>query len=210
MKTDDLIATLAADTRPGLTVAQRLTWALPVAVAVAVAGFLLFWGVRPDLATALNSVAAFKTLLPLALAGLTGALALRLSRPEAQGGSPAASLWLFCAALLVAFAGAVAAGGMSALVDALATTSLVTCLTSIPALALPLLAAALWTLSGGAPRRPALSGALGGMAAGSLAATLYSLYCDQDSALFFVPAYAVAILIVALIGLLVGSRTLAW
>ena len=210
MKTDDLIAALAADTRPGLTVAQRLVRSLPAAMAVAVAAFLLVWGVRPDLVAALSSAAVLKSLLPLALAGLAGVLALRLSRPEAQPGRPAAVVGLFCAALLVAFAVAVAVGGVSALAAALATPSLIICLISIPVLGVPLLGAVLWTLSAGAPRRPALSGAMGGMAAGGLAAALYSLFCDQDSVLFFLPAYAVAILIVALAGLLVGSRTLDW
>jgi hypothetical protein len=210
MKTDELIAALAADTRPGPTVAQRLARVLPLAAAVAVAGFGLFWGVRPDLAAALASPAVLKSLLPLGLAALAGALALRLSRPEARGGRSAVALGAFGAALLAAFAVALVAGGLSGLAGALATPSLITCLTSIPLLALPLLGAALWALSAGASRRPALSGALGGLVAGGLAAGLYSLYCNQDSALFFLPAYATAILTVTLIGMLVGSRALAW
>ncbi len=154
--------------------------------------------------------AAFKSLLPLVLALLAGALALLLSRPEAEGGRPATGLCVFGAVLLAAFGIALAGGGLSGLSSALATPSLMVCLTSIPTLALPLLGAALWALSAGAPQRPALAGALGGLAAGGLAAAIYSLYCDQDAALFFLPAYAAAILIVAVIGLLIGSRTLTW
>jgi len=210
MKTDDLIAALAADTRPGLGVAGRLIRALPAALCLAVAGFLLLWGVRPDLAAALSSAAVLKSLLPLVLALLAGAVALALSRPEAPGGAQVASLWVLGGGVLAAFAVALSNGGLSGLVAALATPSLVTCLTSIPALALPLLGAALWALSAGAPRRPALSGAVGGLAAGGLAAAIYSFYCDQDAALFVLPSYAAAIAIVAMIGMLIGSRTLTW
>lgn len=210
MKTDDLIAALAADARPGQSVAQRLLRALPAAALLAVVAFALFWGVRPDLAAALTSPPVMKSLVPLILAGLAGALALTLSRPEARGGGAAIALWVLAAALLAAFGAALAAGGLSGLVAALATPSLLTCLASIPALALPFLAAALWALSAGAPRRPALAGALGGLAAGGLAAALYALFCDQDTALFVLPAYAAAILIVAAAGMLAGARALRW
>ncbi len=210
MKTDDLIAALAADTRPGPGVGQRLAWTLPLAMIPTVVAFALFWGVRPDIANAMTSLAALKPLVPLVLAGLAGALALTLSRPEARGGRAATALWVVALALVVAFIAALAAGGLSGLSAALATPSLITCLTSIPVLALPLFGAVLWALSAGAPHRPALAGALGGLVAGSLAAALYALFCDQDAALFVLPAYGTAILIVALAGSLIGARTLAW
>ena len=210
MKTDDLIAALAADTRPGPSVGQRLARALPVAMGLAAVTFGLFWGVRPDLPAAMTSPAALKPLVPVALAGLAGTLALTLSRPEARGGRTATALWVVAVVLIAAFGATLAAGGLSGLVTALSTPSLITCLASIPALAIPLLAATLWALSAGAPRRPALTGALGGLAAGSLAAALYALYCNQDTALFVLPAYASAIGIVTLTGTMLGTRTLAW
>ena len=210
MKTDDLIAALAADTRPGLSVAQRMARAVPVAGVLAALAFALGWGVRPDLAAAMASPAVLKVLGPLVLAGMAAALALTLSRPEAEGGRHGAALWVFAAALLAGFAAALATGGVTGLIAALATPSLLTCLSSIPALALPLLVAALWALAAGAPRRPALAGAVGGVAAGGLAAALYALYCDQDAALFALPAYSAAVLIVAGIGTIAGARVLAW
>lgn len=210
MKTDDLIAALAADTLPRRTASQRLLRALPLALAVTLAGFLLVWGTRPDLAATLTSVVALKSLLPLGFALIAGALALALSRPEARARRVATALWLFGAGLLVAFGVAVAFSGVSGLARALATPSLLICLASIPVLALPLLCAALWSLAAGAPARPAANGAVAGLAAGGLATGIYSLYCDQDAALFFLPAYATAILIVALIGWWAGGRALAW
>ncbi len=210
MKTDALIAALAADTRPGMGVADRLIRALPAALLVAIPGFVLLWGPRPDIAAAVASAAVLKSLLPLILAVLAGRAALTLSHPEARAGKQLASLSLLGVLMLVAFASAVAHKGATELGTALFTPSLLTCLTSIPALALPLLAAALWALSAGAPRRPAFSGAMAGLVAGGVAATIYSAYCNQDAALFFLPAYAGAILIVTAIGTLIGSRSLAW
>lgn len=210
MKTEDLIAALAADTRMRLSVGRRSLWAVPAAVALSLAGFLLFWGLRPDLSAALGSIAVFKTLLPLCLGALAGVLALDLARPEASSGWRGAALWAFSVVILGAFGLAGFAGGPFALVTALSTPSLVTCLTSIPVLAAPVLGAVLWALSAGAPRNPARSGAVGGLAAGGCAAAVYSFYCDQDAALFFLPAYAAAIGLVVLMGAVVGARTLAW
>lgn len=211
MKTEDLIAALAADVRPRLNAGQRLARALPGALLLALAGFWLFWGVRPDMAGALGSVAALKTLLPLALAVLAGALVLGLARPEGQGGRPALGLWALAVALVAGFAAAFAVGGgASGLIGALATPSLITCLVSIPVLSLPPLVAALWALSAGAPRRPAQAGALAGLLAGGLAAGLYSFYCDQDAVLFFLPAYGAAIAAVMGAGGLIGARALRW
>jgi hypothetical protein len=96
------------------------------------------------------------------------------------------------------------------LAASLGKPTLVTCLTTVPSLAIPLLAAVLWALSAGAPLRPGRAGAAAGLAAGALAAALYSLYCDQDEALFVLPAYGVAVLLVTLVGALAGARLLRW
>ncbi|MCU0855802.1 MAG: DUF1109 domain-containing protein [Rhodobacteraceae bacterium] len=210
MKTDDLIAALAADTLPRLTVGQRLLRALPAAFVVSVAGFLMFRGVRPDLGQALASVAALKTVVPLALAVLAGALTLGLARPGAPTAARAAAVAAVLAVLGAAFLAALADDASMGLAASLGKPSLVTCLTTVPALAVPLLAAVLWALSAGAPLHPARAGAAGGLAAGALAAALYSLHCDQDTALFVLPAYGAAVLMVTLAGTLAGARVLRW
>jgi hypothetical protein len=210
MKTDDLIAALSADTLPRMTVGQRLLRALPVAFAVSLAAFLAFWGLRPDLAQALSSAAVLKTLVPLVLAVLAAALALGLARPEARPVALAGAVAALVAILLGALVTALADDSSMGLGPSLAKPSLAICLTSVPALAVPLLAAALWALSAGAPLHPGRTGAVAGLAAGALAAALYSLYCDQDAALFVLPAYGAAVLIVTLGGALAGARVLRW
>ena len=210
MKTEDLIGALAADTLPRTSVRQRLARAVPAAVLLSLAAFLAVWGTRPDLAAVLASSTVVKTLAPLLLAGLAGALALGLSRPEARPTGRTLALGAFAAAILAAFVTALARAGDMGLVASLAKPSLAICLLSIPVLSLPILAGALWALSAGAPLRPGRAGAVAGLAAGGLSASIYSFYCDQDAALFFLPAYAVAILFVALIGSVAGARMLAW
>jgi hypothetical protein len=82
------------------------------------------------------------------------------------------------------------------------------CMTAIPLLSLPLLAAALVGLRHGAPSRPGLAGALAGMLSAGLAATLYAAQCTDDSPLFVATWYTVATAMVAAIGALAGSRLL--
>jgi hypothetical protein len=210
MKTDDLIAALAADTLPRLGPGERLLRALPAAFAVSLAGFLVVRGVRPDLAAALSSAAVLKTVVPLILAGLTGALALGLARPEARPRARAGAVAAVLATLLAVFLAALSDNQSMGLVASLAKPSLSICLTTVPALALPIGAAAFWALSAGAPLHPARAGAAAGLASGALAAALYSLYCDQDAALFVIPAYGAAILFVTLAGAFAGARLLRW
>lgn len=210
MKTDELIAALAADTIPRTSVRQRLVRSLPLAFGLSLGVFGLFVGSRPDLVEALASWALAKTLLPLGLAILAAALALGLTRPEAQPRARAGALTVFAAGLLAAFLLALFSVGPAGLVTALADPRLLTCLTTVPVLALPLLGAVLWTLAAGAPLRPARTGAIGGLAAGGLAAALYSLHCDQDSVLFYIPAYGMAMVLVAGVGHWLGARTLRW
>jgi hypothetical protein len=210
MNTDDLIAALAADTLPQPGIAQRLVWSLPVALAVCVAAFVAFWGVRPDLGAALASLAVLKMILPVLLAGLAGAVAIALAHPVEVAGRRWAVLAVFAAVLVATFVFHLQRGGLSGLVEALSISSLWVCLTSVPALGLPFLAAILWSLSTGAVLRPRLAGAVAGLAAGGASAAIYAFYCDQDAALFVLPAYGTAILSVALAGAICGPRVLRW
>jgi len=210
MKTEDLISVLAADTLPQKSVAQQLGRSLTVAMGVSVASFVMFWGPRPDIWAALGSAAALKTLLPLVLVLLAGAFAVALSHPGARLDFRAASLGLLVMMVIAGFFTALAREGGAELIAALATPSLVSCLVSIPILAMPALIAVFWALSSGAALRPRLTGAAGGLMAGGLAAAVYSIYCDRDAALFVLPAYSAAIAFITLIGALVGPRVLKW
>jgi hypothetical protein len=84
------------------------------------------------------------------------------------------------------------------------------CLTAIPLLSLPILAAALLALRQGAPSRPAVAGALAGLLSAGLAATLYAAHCVDDSPLFVATWYTLATALVTAIGALAGAKWLKY
>ena len=65
-------------------------------------------------------------------------------------------------------------------------------------------------LKNGAPAHPGLSGAMAGLAAGSIAAVFYAMNCFDDSPLFVITWYPLAILAVVSAGYLAGARYLQW
>ena len=210
METDQLVRTLAADNahraRPvGLVLALALLSAAPVSVAMFFAGL----GVRPDVMAAMhNPFFDLKFAVTLALAISAIAVALHLSRPEAslQGW---AWLLLIPAGLLVAGAsGEMMLPQRTPMMTRLVGNNSKLCLIAIPLMSLPLLAAALIGLRHGAPARPAVTGAIAGLASAGLAATLYASHCTDDSPLFVATWYSIATGAVAVIGALAGSRVL--
>jgi hypothetical protein len=210
METDQLIRTLAADNahreRPvGFVLALALLSAAPVSVAI----FVGELGVRPDVMTAMhNPFFDLKFAVTLALAVSAIAVSLHLSRPEA---SPRGWAWLLLipAGLLVAgIGGEMMMPQRLPMMTRLVGSNSKLCLTAIPLLSLPLLAAALIGLRHGAPARPALAGAIAGLLSAGLAATLYAAHCTDDSPLFVATWYSVATALVTAIGALAGSRVL--
>jgi hypothetical protein len=210
METDQLIRTLAADSahraRP---VGMVLTLALLAAAPVSMAIFFASLGVRPDVMTAMhNPFFDLKFAVTLALAISAVAVGLHLSRPEA---SLRGWAWL-----LLIPAGLLAGGIASEMMlpqrlpmmTRLIGSNSRTCLTAIPLISLPLLAAALLGLRHGAPSRPALTGAIAGLLSAGLAATLYASHCTDDSPLFVATWYTIATALVAAVGALAGSRLL--
>ncbi|QWG11717.1 DUF1109 domain-containing protein [Bradyrhizobium sediminis] len=210
METEQLIRILAADNahraRPvGWVLALALLSAAPVSVAMFVAEL----GVRPDVMTAMrNPFFDLKFAVTLALAISAIAISLHLSRPEAslQGWG---WLLLIPAGLLVAgIASEMMMPQRLPVMTRLVGRNSMVCLTAIPLLSLPLLAAALIGLRHGAPARPAVAGAIAGLLSAGLAATLYAAHCIDDSPLFVATWYTIATAMVTAIGALAGSRVL--
>ena len=208
METDQLIRTLAADNahraRPvGSVLALALLAAAPVSVAI----FFTGPGVRPDLMSAMrNPFFDLKFALTLALAIPAIAIGLHLSRPEASLNGWA---WLLPAGLLVAgLSGEMMMPQRLPMMTRLVGSNSRVCLTAIPLMSLPLLAAALIGLRHGAPTRPALTGAIAGLLSAGLAATLYAAHCTDDSPLFVATWYTIATALVTAIGALAGSKLL--
>ena len=84
------------------------------------------------------------------------------------------------------------------------------CLTTIPALGALPFGAMMLAARGGAPTKPAFTGMLAGLAAGGIAATFYAANCTDDSPLFVLTWYPLAIGALALAGMAIGPLVLKW
>lgn len=207
MKTDDFIRTLAADQGwRAPKVSAGLWLGLALAVPVSFAIFMVDLRPRPDFMQAMRSpFFDLKFVVTLALAASAFAVALSLTRP---GAAPRRWLLLLPVAILL---GGIAADMMmqtSPWRSRMMGSNSMLCLASIPLLSVPFLAAALIALRHGASTRPALTGAVAGLLAGALGATLYAAHCVDDSPLFVALWYSVAVLAVSAIGALIGRRML--
>ena len=210
METDQLIRTLAADNahraRPvGFVLALALLSAAPVSVAMFLAGL----GVRPDVMTAMhNPFFDLKFAVTLALAIPAIAVSLHLSRPEVSLRGWAWLLLIPAGLLVAGIGGEMMLPQRLPMMTRLVGSNSRTCLTAIPLMSLPLLAAALIGLRHGAPTRPAVTGAFAGLLSAGLAATLYASHCSDDSPLFVATWYTIATALVTAIGALAGSKVL--
>ena len=183
METDQLIRTLAADNaHPARPVGFVLALALVAAAPVSIVMFFMALGVRPDVMTAMhNPFFDLKFVVTLALAISAIVISLHLARPEA---SLRGWAWLLLipAGLLVAGIGSeMMMPQRLPMMTRLVGSNSRICLTAIPLLSLPLLAAALIGLRHGAPAQPAVAGAIAGLLSAGLAATLYA----SDTTMWF-------------------------
>ncbi len=212
MNTEQLIRSLAADNphraHPvGFVLALALLAATPVSLAI----FMMRLGVRPDVMTAMhNPFFDLKFVVTLTLAISAIVVGLHLSRPEA---SLRGWGWL-----LLIPAGLIAAGIGSEMMmpqrlpmmTRLIGSNSRICMTAIPIMSLPILAAALIGLRHGAPARPAVTGAIAGLMSAGLAATLYAAHCTDDSPLFVATWYSIATAFVVAVGALAGAKVLRY
>lgn len=213
MKTEDLIAQLAADPEaaPASTLERGVAVAVLAGGVVTVALFWLLLGPRPELGAAMRQpVVLAKTVLPLLLGLLALILSLRAARPGVEGGWLAQAIWLVPAAALGLFLSAYVETAPGQRLTDFIGHSIPVCLPSVVILSLPLQAGLLRALARGAPVHPRFSGFLAGLAASGLACAVYSTFCVEDTPLFYAFWYALAILIGSALGALTGPRVLRW
>lgn len=212
MKTNDLIALLASDTlQPQVPVRQQLLRKLLLGALVCGVLLLAVWGLNPQMdEMALHPAFLTKMLWLAALMVFSLYGLFRLARPGVGAGH---TLWGIGLALLAMFSlgllqllqtesGARTAQWMGG--------SWQVCSVSIVALSLPILGALLWALRHLAPTRPVLTGAVAGVLAGSLAASIYSLHCPETSLTFFAVWYVAGMALATGLGALLGGRWLRW
>ncbi len=209
MKTDDLIRTLAQDKTLATPPGRVLPLALGLAVLVSAGLFILGLGPRADFADVAGTWRfAIKPMLPLILAGTGIAVAMALLDPVRR--APLTLLALAPVLLAVAVATELAALPAGAWGTALLGQNALKCLVVVPGLALAPLAAFLAVARAGAPTRPALTGAVAGLLAAGIGASLYALHCPDDSPLFVATWYSLGAGLTAGIGALAGWKLLRW
>ncbi|MBU3030784.1 NrsF family protein [Paracoccus marinaquae] len=211
MKTECLIDLLAQDDTPPQAVAPRLFLWSGLALLGSATVALSILGIRADLVAALGDpVVLMKWLLPLAIALPALRAALRLTRPQPRrvpaqhlvaAALAAGAIWLILSML---------AAAPGTLWPEMRGNSLVICLTTITLISAVPLGLGLMVLRAGASPAPMRSGGLLGLGVGGLSAALYALHCNEDSPLFFLTWYGLAILIVGAAGALMGRYLLRW
>ena len=213
MKTDELISMLATGVAPvdRHVVARRFCISVLLGAAGAVLIVLMVLGVRADLAeVAATPIFWAKVALPFVVT--IGALvaSTRLARPGAAPGSG----WLWISAPVVA----VWIATLYLLINAPAGTRLSmvlgqswrVCPFNIAMLSIPSFVAVFRALRGLAPTRSALTGAVGGLLAGSTAALAYCLHCPEMSIPFWSVWYLPGMLVPTAVGAALGPHLLRW
>jgi hypothetical protein len=212
VKTENLIAALVAD-GPSIETPIARKVALALACGFALSAALFFWqlGWRPDIGEARGTLPfLFKFVVTAALLIPAALLTAHLARPDA---TPGLWGWALLIAPLLLVAGVSAeliASPINIWTAKLIGANAAACVTLILLLSIAPFAALLFALSEGAPTEPRLTGAIAGIVAGAIAATLYAIHCTDDSPLFVATWYTIAIGIMALAGIVLGERLLRW
>jgi hypothetical protein len=211
MKTDDLIRGLAQDTVKERALSAILVPGMAVAVGFSMLALWMGLGFRADLVQSLGAPVSLARFLLTAALGFIGLrLALVLARPDGRGRANLGWLAAVGAAalglLIWAYVATPADGRQMAFVGKTITK----CLVMIPLLSVIPVAVLLATLRRGATTVPALAGFVAGLGGSGVAAAVYAMHCTEDSPLFYVTWYSLAIAGVTITSTLIGSRLLRW
>lgn len=211
MDTNDLIELLSKDTSRPWRFRNVMVFAVFGGILVAGALFFVGIGVRPDIHQAMSYPRfLFKFVITTALAVTATAAALRLGSPENRVGLAGISLAVAPGLLIVAAAVELMLLPENQWMSHMIGHNARFCLTLIPLLAAGPLTILLVAFRRGAPANPGVAGAIAGLLASGIAATFYAANCNDDSPLFVMAWYPIAILMVTTIGWAAGRRFLRW
>jgi hypothetical protein len=213
MKTDDFISLLATGVTPvsQATLARRFCIALLIGVAGTTVMVASIFGIRPDLAqVATRPMFWAKVALPLCLMIGSLLVSTRLARPGVAAGKrwvlvglPVAVVWIAASYLLTT----VPADERLPMILGKTWRG---CPFYISMLSVPAFIAVFWAMRGLAPTRLALTGAAGGLLAGSTATLAYCLHCPEMGVAFWGAWYLLGMLVPTVVGALLGPRLLRW
>lgn len=212
MRTKDVIRALVADhTAPSVSIERRCAAAVLPVFLLTTALFVLGMGTRADLGVvAAEPRFIFKFLVTLSLAASALMLLCRLARPGADVRPLAIMLFIAPILLIIGIVTELAVTPAATWHTKLVGNNSLVCLSIVPLLSAPILAAILLAMRHGAPTAPTITGAVAGLFAGGLGAAIYALACTDDSPLFVATWYSITIILVATVGAIIGSRLLRW
>lgn len=213
MRTDELIAALAADTTPVSRGAPQRGLLLSAAIGapIALALVLVWLGLRPDLATAVGGGFFWiKAAYTAALATAFAVAAERLARPGLMPRKALAAGAGVAAVILALGVGQWLMIDPSERVAALKGGSWTVCTRNILALGAPMTVVTLLVLRRLAPTAPRLAGAVAGLFSGGVTATVYGLHCPEATFVFVGLWYTLGVVCCGLLGAVLGRWMLRW
>ncbi len=210
MKTSELIEALATDMKWESSPTRIIILSVSLGSALSFIGLWATIGMREDLGTALYT---WRFDLKLAVIALVFVLAMidtvKLVRPTGRhlpGALNSLPIWILLSAACVELTLVPADAWHSSLVG----TNAVLCLVAIPALSLAPLFFIFVAMRSAAPRCPISAGAAAGRLAAAIGALFYGLHCFDDSPLFVITWYTLAVAPIVAIAAVYGRFRLRW
>jgi hypothetical protein len=213
MKTDDLIAMLGTNVEPvdRKYVLRVVGAAVAVGTLVAATAILVAFGFRTDLTTTRAFIFLFSKLaFTIVTVALTAIMLTKLARPGGERRISIVWVTLPFAAILLLAAVNLALAPSAHWETMIVGDQWLECLLSIPIIAIVPFALITWAVRRMAPTDLRRTGALVGLAAGSISAAAYALHCVDDSLPFVALWYGGTIVLCTLAGVVLGPRLLRW
>lgn len=211
MKTDELINLLSEDAPVRLRLGRMMALALLIGITISATLMVSTIGLRHNMQTVFETARVFfKICETLLLAFLASRLVFQIGRPGVPLRARVLALLLPAALLVAAVIAELFTVPEQDWAASMIGNNAAFCVFFIPVLALAPLAGFMLALKNAAPGDPAAAGAAAGFAAGAVAAAIYAWHCPDDSPLFLMSWYMLAIAIVTVAGSLVGRRILRW
>lgn len=213
MNTDVLITELARHVTPvsRYAVHTRLFGAGAAGFLASAAALIVWLGAGPDLTqAAVTTPFLFKSSYAATLAVISIAAVIALMRPSGPG--VRRGLWLAAPVFAAVSVAAIelATSPVLSWPSLILGQSIIACLSRITILSLPMMVTLFWAARAFAPTNTKAAGGAIGLAAGGLAATIYSFRCVETGACFIALWYTAAIALVGITGMLLGPRVLRW
>lgn len=213
MRTEELAAMLARGAAVERLPRSAHLWVIASAggLVAATAVLLIAFGLHPQLLSlmALGGWWA-KALFSLGVAATALHAALVLGRPGADPRRPLRLLLVPFAVMAALGAGQLALAPVGQWGDLIVGKTWLECMVIVAGLSVPTMVLSMRALAAVAPTRPMLAGAVAGLGAGGIGASVYALHCPEIAPAFVIVWYGFGMLAPAVVGAWVGWHWLRW